>query len=101
MKWEGEYPPPPLEGRFANRFDSAWSKQDEEKLLENIAIERRRLLQMEMRLWAAPVDWLESLPRARWWIWLRENFQILMAMLFLIGSLWGSWYLWKWFVRAL
>ncbi len=51
--------------------------------------------------WAAPIYWLESLPRARWWACLRDNGYLILSFFGLLGSLWGSWYLWKWFVRAL
>lgn len=87
MKWEGEFPPAPPANK---KFD-----------YDSLAEIRRIHREFEVRKWAAPIYWLEALPRARWWLWLRENIAMIVSSLLLVGSLWGSWYLWKWFIRAL
>ena len=69
MKWEGEFPPAPPANK---RWDELYR-------------EKARIdSEMQMRIWAAPIYWLEALPRARWWKWLRAK--ILKLETYLCGD---------------
>lgn len=59
MKWEGQFPPAPPANR---KFD-----------YDSLAERRRLRMEIEAPGWAAPIYWLESLSRARWWAWIRRR----------------------------
>ena len=89
MKWEGEFPPtPPANRTFVGwsdlldgEADRAWLRE-RRRLAEIRAfseawnrgdIRPPRRIDIEGPGWAAPIYWLESLSRARWWAWLRRR----------------------------
>ena len=52
-----------------------WLAQEDDEIGELIRDCRRITSRMEIDApgWAAPIYWLESLSRARWWAWLRRR----------------------------